>query len=98
VRAQKLPELQRRVHGAQSHSKRSSRLYPPWSVIEAAPREAELLLIAAHSDEIDETRVETRHHVKIPPWYEYHVQLGEVHCGTNILRTATSARWWEYIQ
>ncbi|WP_438027643.1 protein-arginine deiminase family protein [Sorangium sp. So ce233] len=30
-------------------------------------------------------------------WYEYHVQLGEVHCGTNTLRTTTSARWWEYI-
>lgn len=29
-------------------------------------------------------------------WCEYHVQLGEVHCGTNTLRTTTSARWWEY--
>lgn len=29
-------------------------------------------------------------------WYEYHVQLGEVHCGTNTLRAPTSARWWEF--
>jgi len=29
-------------------------------------------------------------------WYEYHVQLGEVHCGTNTLRSPTSARWWEF--
>lgn len=30
-------------------------------------------------------------------WYEYHVGLGEVHCGTNTLRTPTAARWWEFV-
>lgn len=29
-------------------------------------------------------------------WHEYHVNLGEVHCGTNTLRRFTQARWWEY--
>ena len=29
-------------------------------------------------------------------WYEYHVNLGEVHCGTNTLREPTSAKWWEF--
>jgi protein-arginine deiminase len=29
-------------------------------------------------------------------WFEYHVLLGEVHCGTNTLRTPTSAKWWEF--
>jgi len=29
-------------------------------------------------------------------WYEYHVNLGEVHCGTNTLRTPTMAKWWEF--
>ena len=29
-------------------------------------------------------------------WFEYHVLLGEVHCGTNTLRTPTSVKWWEF--
>lgn len=29
-------------------------------------------------------------------WLEYHVNLGEVHCGTNTLRRFTPARWWEF--
>lgn len=28
-------------------------------------------------------------------WYEYHVALGEVHCGTNTLRAPTQVPWWE---
>lgn len=29
-------------------------------------------------------------------WFEYHVLLGEVHCGTNTLRTPTTVKWWEF--
>ena len=29
-------------------------------------------------------------------WDEYHVALGEVHCGTNTLRRAVPAPWWEF--
>lgn len=29
-------------------------------------------------------------------WYEYHVNMGEVHCGTNTLRTPTRSSWWEF--
>lgn len=29
-------------------------------------------------------------------WLEYHVNLGEVHCGTNTLRTPVKAKWWEF--
>lgn len=29
-------------------------------------------------------------------WEEYHVNLGEVHCGTNTLRAPTSVKWWEF--
>jgi len=29
-------------------------------------------------------------------WDQYHVNLGEVHCGTNTLRRFSSARWWEF--
>lgn len=32
----------------------------------------------------------------IDDWYEYHVNLGEVHCGTNSLREPKTAKWWEY--
>jgi protein-arginine deiminase len=32
----------------------------------------------------------------IDDWYEYHVNLGEVHCGTNTLRMPTFAKWWEF--
>lgn len=32
----------------------------------------------------------------IDDWFEYHVALGEVHCGTNTLRTPTTAKWWEF--
>ena len=27
-------------------------------------------------------------------WDEYHVNLGEVHCGTNTLRTPNRGDWW----
>jgi protein-arginine deiminase len=33
----------------------------------------------------------TVHHVD--DWYTYHVNTGEVHCGTNVTRTPT-AEWW----
>jgi protein-arginine deiminase len=29
-------------------------------------------------------------------WEEYHVFLGEVHCGTNTLRKANAVKWWEF--
>lgn len=29
-------------------------------------------------------------------WNNYHVRLGEVHCGTNMLRARTRAPWWEF--
>jgi len=29
-------------------------------------------------------------------WMEYHVNLGEVHCGTNTLRAPKMAKWWEF--
>lgn len=29
-------------------------------------------------------------------WEDYHVNLGEVHCGTNTLRKFTAAKWWEF--
>jgi hypothetical protein len=32
--------------------------------------------------------------VFVDNWYTYHMQLGEVHCGTNVLRTPI-ANWWE---
>ena len=32
----------------------------------------------------------------IDDWFEYHVALGEVHCGTNTLRKPTAANWWEF--
>jgi protein-arginine deiminase len=32
----------------------------------------------------------------IDDWYEYHVNLGEVHCGTNTLRIPKFAKWWEF--
>ncbi|MCA9637487.1 MAG: hypothetical protein KC420_15780 [Myxococcales bacterium] len=30
----------------------------------------------------------------VDDWYTYHVAIGEVHCGTNVMRTPTGA-WWE---
>jgi len=33
----------------------------------------------------------------IDDWYEYHVALGEVHCGTNTLRSTKTSRWWEFV-
>jgi hypothetical protein len=30
----------------------------------------------------------------VDDWYTYHMALGEVHCGTNVLRTPI-ANWWE---
>ena len=36
-----------------------------------------------------------RRHLFVDDWYTYHVNLGEVHCGTNVLRTPDpEARWW----
>ena len=32
----------------------------------------------------------------IDDWFEYHVHSGEVHCGTNTLRTPTRLKWWEF--
>ena len=32
----------------------------------------------------------------IDDWYEYHVDLGEVHCGTNTLRKPETAKWWDF--
>jgi len=32
----------------------------------------------------------------IDDWFEYHVQLGEVHCATNTRRTPTVIKWWEF--
>lgn len=32
----------------------------------------------------------------IDDWYEYHVDSGEVHCGTNTLRARMAANWWEF--
>jgi len=29
-------------------------------------------------------------------WDEYHVALGEIHCGTNTLRKPTQVKWWEF--
>lgn len=31
----------------------------------------------------------------IEDWDEYHLGIGEVHCGTNATRTIPEARWWE---
>ncbi len=35
----------------------------------------------------------------IDDWYDYHVHLGEVHCGTNTLRKPNPAKWkwWEFL-
>jgi len=33
----------------------------------------------------------------IDDWYEYHILQGEVHCGTNTLRSPSRTRWWEYV-
>ena len=33
----------------------------------------------------------------IDDWYEYHIMQGEVHCGTNTLRSPTRTQWWEYV-
>jgi protein-arginine deiminase len=36
-----------------------------------------------------------RRHRFVDDWYTYHLNLGEVHCGTNVLRTPDpDARWW----
>ena len=32
----------------------------------------------------------------VDDWYSYHLQLGEVHCGSNTLRTETKFKWWEF--
>lgn len=35
----------------------------------------------------------------VDTWY-YHIRLGEIHCGTNVLRQApgSGAKWWEQVQ
>jgi protein-arginine deiminase len=36
-----------------------------------------------------------RSHVFVDDWYTYHLSMGEVHCGTNVLRTPDpGAQWW----
>jgi protein-arginine deiminase len=36
-----------------------------------------------------------RSHVFVDDWYTYHLSMGEVHCGTNVLRTPDpDAQWW----
>ena len=31
----------------------------------------------------------------VDDWYTYHLSMGEVHCGTNVLRTPDpDAQWW----
>jgi protein-arginine deiminase len=47
-------------------------------------------LLAAFADSMPEG-LDT---VFIDNWYTYHMALGEVHCGTNVLRTPI-ANWWE---
>lgn len=32
----------------------------------------------------------------IDDWDEYHVNMGEVHCGTNTLRSPKFTNWWEF--
>jgi len=32
----------------------------------------------------------------IDDWYTYHLMLGEVHCGTNTIRTENQFNWWEF--
>ena len=32
----------------------------------------------------------------IDDWDTYHIRAGEVHCGTNTLRTPTFSDWWEF--
>jgi protein-arginine deiminase len=31
----------------------------------------------------------------VEDWDEYHVNIGEVHCGTNTTRKIPDAKWWE---
>jgi len=31
----------------------------------------------------------------VDDWYPYHQWLGEVHCGTNAIRTPPAESWWE---
>lgn len=47
-------------------------------------------LAAAFADAMPEG-LET---IFVDNWYTYHMALGEVHCGTNVLRTPI-ANWWE---
>jgi hypothetical protein len=47
-------------------------------------------VLAAFADAMPEG-LET---IFIDDWYTYHMALGEVHCGTNVLRTPI-ANWWE---
>jgi len=30
----------------------------------------------------------------VEDWYSYHIALGEVHCGSNVLRTPPAPEWW----
>ncbi len=31
----------------------------------------------------------------VEDWYLYHLNAGEVHCGSNVTRTIPAAKWWE---
>lgn len=33
--------------------------------------------------------------VFVEDWVHYHIQMGEVHCGTNVLREAYDFEWWD---
>ena len=35
-------------------------------------------------------------HKFVDCWDTYHVNMGEIHCGTNTLRQAPLLRWWEF--
>jgi protein-arginine deiminase len=31
----------------------------------------------------------------VEDWYLYHINAGEVHCGSNAMRAIPAAKWWE---
>ena len=47
--------------------------------------------LIAYSDTLFPAGVETHY---IDDWDTYHMMMGEVHCGTNSLRTPSDAQWW----
>ena len=44
----------------------------------------------------DKLRLEGLTPHAIDDWYEYHLNMGEVHCGTSVLRMPNTAKWWEF--